>query len=244
MNPLAPVTDYQLMLNRIFWFTSAAALVVVWMLRLHNPALHALLSQVDLQVEFGLDKTLPVPSGFLLPALAVGMTTRIFRLHSLLSDWLGIRETFDISVIMREFASILDLDVSWLTYEMLQENRHAMMRAMFYTFVSGSRPSIDEKLIYQALDAWSWFWVGLEVTLVFIMGGFTLIASGATIIGIETIAGSIVFAAFALPAMRRQCVRYAIAQVRAIVDDPARAAIVRQVFAELAGEQSASRWAA
>ena len=28
LNPLAPVTDYQSMLNRIFWFTTAAALVV------------------------------------------------------------------------------------------------------------------------------------------------------------------------------------------------------------------------
>ena len=248
LNPLAPVTDYQSMLNRIFWFTSASALVVIWMLRPHTPALDDLLRQIDVQVELGIDKTLPVPGGFLLPALAIGMMTRIFRLHAVLSDWLGIRETFDISVIMQEFAAALDLDVSGLTYDMLQENRNPMMRTMFYSFVSGSRPSIDEKLIHQALEAWSWFWVGVEVTLVFAVGGLALVASGATTLGLEVLAGIIVFAAFVLPAMRRQCVRYAIAQVRAIVDDPTRAETVRQVFSELTGEpteeQSAARWAA
>ena len=82
----------------------------------------------------------------------------------------------------------------------------------------------------------------------FAVGGLALVASGATTLGLEVLAGSIVFAAFVLPAMRRQCVRYAIAQVRAIVDDPTRAETVRQVFSELTGEateeQSAARWAA
>ena len=53
LNPLAPVTDYQSMLNRIFWFTTAAALAAIWMLRLHIPALDALLSRVDSRVGVG-----------------------------------------------------------------------------------------------------------------------------------------------------------------------------------------------
>ena len=94
------------------------------------------------------------------------------------------------------------------------------MRTAFYPFVSGTRPSIDQQLIYQALDAWSWFWVGVEATLVFILAGFGLIAGGAYEVGLETIGGAIVLAAIGLPAMRGQCSRYAIAQVRAIVADP------------------------
>ena len=65
LNPLAPVTDYQSMVNRIFWFTSASALVAAWMLRLHNPVLSGLLSQIDFHVEFSGDKTLPIPGGYL-----------------------------------------------------------------------------------------------------------------------------------------------------------------------------------
>ena len=244
LNPLAPVTDYQSMLNRIFWFTSASALVAVWMLRLHNPALNGLLSQIDFQVEFGGDKILPIPGGFLFPALAVGMLTRVFRLHAHVSDWLGIRESFDIEVIMREFASVLAIDVTPITYEMLSEHRHSIMRTTFYAFVSGSQPSIDQQLIHQALDAWSWFWVGVEATLVFILAGLGLVVSGASVIGLETIGGAVVLAAFGLPAMRGQCVRYAIAQVRAIVEDRTRAAAVRQAFAELSPDRYAVRRAA
>jgi hypothetical protein len=244
LNPLAPVTDYQSMLNRIFWFTSASALVAIWMLRQHNPALNSLLNQIDLQLEFSSDKTLPIPGGFLFPALAVGMLTRIFRLHARISDWLGIRETFDIEVILREFATELDLDVSSLTYEQLAENRHSIMRSTFYAFVGGSRPAVDQQLIHQALDAWSWFWVGIEATLVFTLAGFGLIACGAIVPGLETIGIAAVLATFALPAMRRQCARYAVAQVRAIVDDPSRAATVRTAFAGLSPRRYAVRRAA
>src|SRR6186997_2351432 len=95
-NPLAPVTDYQSMLNRIFWFTSAAAMAAIWLLRVNVPALDAQLSQVDFAVALGGGKPLPTPAGTLLPALAIGIATRVFRLHARLSDWLGIRETFDI----------------------------------------------------------------------------------------------------------------------------------------------------
>ena len=53
LNPLAPVTDYQSMLNRIVWFTTTSALVSAWILRLYIPALDALLHKIDFTVEFG-----------------------------------------------------------------------------------------------------------------------------------------------------------------------------------------------
>ncbi len=171
VNPLTPVTDYQSMLNRIFWFTSGAALVAVWMLRLHNPAVDGWLSRIDLNVEFGGNRILPVPGGYLFPALAVGMLTRVFRLHARISDWLGIRECFDVEVILAEFASQLAIDLRSIGYEQLVEQRHSIMRKAFYAYVSGSRPQIDRQLIQQALDAWSWFWVGVEATFVFALTG-------------------------------------------------------------------------
>ena len=244
LNPLAPVTDYQSMLNRIFWFTSTSALVAIWMLRLHNPALSGLLSQIDFKVEFGGEKILPIPGGYLFPALAVGLLTRIYRLHARISDALGIRRCFDIDVIIAEFAPLVNVDLSSIAYEMLVECRPSIMRAAFYPFVSSSRPSIDQQLVYQALDAWSWFWVGIEATFVFILLGFGLIAGGTYEVGLETIGGAIIFAAIGLPAMRGQCIRYAIAQVRPIAADPARAAAIRAAFAELAQDRYAGRRAA
>ena len=82
VNPIAPVTDYLSMLNRIFWFTSASALVAIWMLRLYIPGLDGLLNKIDFTVEFGGNKVLPIPGGYLFPALAVGILTRIYRMHA------------------------------------------------------------------------------------------------------------------------------------------------------------------
>lgn len=244
LNPLAPVTDYQSMLNRIFWFTTASTLAAVWMLRMHNATLNALLTQVDFQVEFGNDKILPVPGGYLFPALGVGMLTRIYRLHARISDALGIRRCFDIDIIIHEFASLMGVDLTLAPYERLVEYRPSIMRTAFYPFVNGTQPSIDQQLVHQALDAWSWFWIGVEATLVFTLTGFGLIAGGNCAAGFETIGGAFIFATVGLPAMRGQCSRYAIAQVRAIMADPARAIAISAAFTQLARDRYIGRRAA
>jgi hypothetical protein len=243
-NPLAPITDYQSMLNRIFWFTTAAALVAVWMLRRNLPALDAWLAEIDFTIEFGGDKIVPIPGGFLLPALAVGIFTRIYRMHARISDWLGIRECFDVDVVIAELAVQLQIDISSLAREEIVARRHAIMRKAFYPFVSSSAPQIDPHLIQQALDAWSWFWIGVEATLIFLLTGLALIAGGVYAGGFQTIAATLPIAAIALPAMRAQCRRYAIAQVRAITADAARGAVARGAFGHRADDQFATRRAA
>jgi hypothetical protein len=244
LNPLAPVTDYQSMLNRIFWFTTASALVATWMLRLNIPALDRLLREIDFTVAFGGDKILPMPGGYLLPALAVGILTRIYRLHARISDWLGIRECFDLEVIIAELAAQSAIDITHIPEEQLMNSRHAIMRKAFYPFVSGPQSQIDPQLIQQALDAWSWFWVGVEASIVFVISGLALIAGGVHEAGLQTIGGALILAAIGLPTMRGQCKRYAIAQVRAILDDPARAHAVRTAFADLIPTRFPTRRAA
>jgi hypothetical protein len=244
LNPLAPVADYPSMLNRIFWFTSAFALAAVWLLRSHIPALDGALSSVDSAVAIKESKLLPVSAGYLLPALAVGVASRVFRLHACISDWLGIRESFDVEVIIREFADQLAMDLAPLGDEPLRRARHTLMRKAFYPYVSGSQPAIDILLVYQALDAWSWFWIGVEATWIGVLTGFGLISSSAYGVGFQTLSAAIGIALVGLPAMRRQCQRYAVAQVRAILADPSRAAIVRMAFGELIGENGRRRSAA
>jgi hypothetical protein len=244
VNPLAPVTDYQSMLNRIFWFTLASALVGVWLLRLYIKPLDELLTQIDFTLAFGRDKILPIPGGYLFPALAVGLVTRIYRLHARISDWLAIRECFDLDVIIAELAAQLGLDLSLVPADELRRSRHHIMRQAFYPYVSGPQPTIDQQLIMQALDAWSWFWIGTEATLVFTLVGLGLVAGGAYEPGFLTVGTTILLAAIGLPAMRGQCARYAIAQVRAILSDPTRATTIRATFAELSRDRRAIRLAA
>jgi hypothetical protein len=174
-------------------------------------------------------------------ALAVGMTTRIYRLHARISDWLGIRECFDLDVIIAELAAQLAIDLTLVPEEQLQRSRHNIMRHAFYPFVSGPQPQVDQQLILQALDAWSWFWIGIEATLVFMLTGLGLVAGGVYQAGFFTIGGTLLVAAIGLPAMRGQCERYAVAQVRAILDDPTRVNTVRATFAELTGPRYTGR---
>ncbi len=230
LNPLTPVTDYQSMLNRIFWFTSASALGAVWMLRLKWPGLNAQLHEIDFTLEFGGDKIVPIPGGYLLPALAIGLGSRVFRIHGLIAHWLGIRERFDIDVIIAALARHSGVNLEHVPAEELVYHRHDIMRHGFYQFVGGSSPQIDEHLIHRALDLWSWFWIGVEATVVFVLASFTLLAIGYHETGLVVLLSTLVFAAIGLPAIRNECRRYAIAQVREIVVDAVRAEQVRRAF--------------
>jgi hypothetical protein len=243
-NPLTPVTDYQSMLNRIFWFTTASSLAAIWTVRLFVPALDDVFGKIDPALRMDGAKALPIAGSYLLPALAIGMVTRVFRLHARVSDWLGIRETFDVEVILAEFAHRLAIDLEPVGDDGLRRARHSVMRKAFYPYVSGPQPAIDQQLIHQALDAWSWFWVGVEATLVFILASFALIACHAYQIGFQLLAAATAVAILGLPALRTQCKRYAIAQVRAILADTHRASTARDAFADVTGEPSVRRRAA
>lgn len=242
--PLAPVTDYQSMLNRVFWFTSAAALGAVALLRANVPAIESLLSRIDFTLEFGDDNILPVPGSYLLPAVLVGLASRVFRLHGRLAEWLGIRERFDIDVIIHELACRVRIDLQDHPDQNLVEHRHTIMRHAFYAFVSGRDPNVDEQLIHRALDSWSWFWSGIEATVVFVVAGLVLVASGAAESGFTTLVAALSLASIALPAIRAECKRYAVAQVREIASDPSRAQQVRDAFACLESELSLHQRAA
>jgi hypothetical protein len=157
---------------------------------------------------------------------------------------LGIRERFDIEVIMSEMADQLEIDLPLIPEQRLIDHRSALMRTSFYAFVSGPQPQIDPQLVHQALDAWSWFWIGVEATLLFVVAGLGLIAASEYRVGLQTVVGALAFAAVGLPVMRAQCQRYAIAQVRAILADANRESAVRIAFDELMGRQSRGRRAA
>ena len=244
LSPLAPVSDYQSMLSRVFWFTSVAALGVVWLLRENVPAIELQLSQLDSVLHSGSGELLPIPAGTLLPALAIGLLARVFRLHGHLAHWLGVRERFDIDVIIDALAREADVDVDQVADEQWVARRHDIMRQAFYRFAGNNSLEIDPHLVHQALDSWSWFWIGLEAATVFVLAGFALIAGGSYAVGLATLGISLATAGIGLPLIRLQCKRFALAQVRAIVSDPERLELVRQAFAGLPSRELYVRRAA
>ena len=230
LNPIAPVTDYQSMLNRIFWFTFAAVLGALYLVRSNVPSIDAALDRIDFDLEAGSGNILPIPGGYLFPALAVGLVTRVFRVHGHIAHLLGIRERFEIDVIIAALARESGVAVKPVSDAEWIARRHDIMRQAFYRFANSKSSEIDAHLIHQALDSWSWFWIGLESTLVFVLTGLVLISMNEYTVGGVVIAGALLLAIVGLPLVRYQCKRFAVAQVKAIVSDPARAAIVRQAF--------------
>jgi hypothetical protein len=127
----------------------------------------------------------------------------------------------------------VDIDVDTVSQEQWHIHRHDLMRTAFYQFANSRAPQIDEHLIHQALDLWSWFWIVLEASVLFVVTGLVLVAAHVHEAGLITFTGAILAAAVGLPAIRLQCKRYAISQVRAILADPNREMTVRQAFAVL-----------
>jgi len=228
LNPLAPVTNYESKLSRIFWFTSIATVAAIWLLRDNVPALDLALQKIDFKL--GAGENLPLPGGYLLPALVVGLVSRVFRLHDRISDLLGIRERFDIDVIIAELAAQSGFDLAEITDPQLIRQRSQIMGKAFYRFTSSKNPQVDEHLIHQALDWWSWLWVVLEAVLVFVLTGLALIAFRVPSLGIAVMFGSLAVAGLSLPIIWSQCRRYAVAQVAAIMSDPALATQVVDVL--------------
>ena len=76
----------------------------------------------------------------------------------------------------------------------------------------------------------------MEAAVVFVIASFVLVSTGLYQTGIASLAITLSLAALGLPVIRNECRRYAIAQVRAIVADPQRAAHVRRVFDTVAAK--------
>ncbi|MCA9230963.1 MAG: hypothetical protein KDA57_09945 [Planctomycetales bacterium] len=233
LNPLAPVTNHDSKLSRIFWFTSVSSVVALWLLRENIEPIDMALKTID--DKLGASEKLPLSAGYLLPAVAVGVISRIFRVHDRISDLLGIRERFDVDVIIAELATRIGIDLANVSDDELVRLRGPIMGKAFYQFTGSKNPQIDEHLIHQALDWWSWLWVVLEASLVFALTGLTLVSFGVYGLGIAMTFGPLAAAALTIPIIWSQCRRYAIAQVAAILSNPDRASEVLDVLQAAVG---------
>ncbi|MCA9261863.1 MAG: hypothetical protein KDA61_21745, partial [Planctomycetales bacterium] len=136
-----------------------------------------------------------------------------------------------VDVIIQQLAKRSGVDLSQIDDDKLVAHRHEIMRHGFYRFSATTNPEIDLDLVHQALDAWSWFWSGLEAATILVLTSFVLVACGAWNPGALTLSTTLALSALGLPMIRRQGARFAVAQVREICADEQRIAQVRHAFA-------------
>jgi hypothetical protein len=228
LNPFQQVTDYWSMLSRLFVFNLLSGWGATYLLRYYCPAVDEVLKELD--VEVNLWGRQFVKLGYLLPAIAFALFSQMFLLHDRISDWLKIRHRFDVEAILIPLREGTRTRTRVISVDKISQLRRVLMPLVFYRYAGSADPKIDKHLIYRALDRWSWYWVLIEALAVFLPAGIALLFSREVLAGLVVLLGCALVIGFALPFFRKHCVRYAEAEVRAILSDPERRIAVEQEF--------------
>jgi hypothetical protein len=233
LNPLAPVTDYYSMLNRIFVFTWLWACLATWIVRLYYEPLDQLLKKLDFPIDILGLKEMKI-LGYIVPGLVVSVLARMVKLHDRISDVLRIREQFDLYEIILPLARGAGVSVGKLTMDQLRRHRGKLMSQVFYRYASSTDPKIDKHAIYQALDWWSWYWVFVEMLAVLLPTGTLLLFFGSSSWpGLLLLVACAAVILIILPFFRVRCSQHADYEVDLILTDQTRKQEIEQAFSAL-----------
>jgi hypothetical protein len=231
LNPFGAVAGYPRMLNKIGIWTFIVCLGATWLLRKQSAPLDNALANFDLPVTI---QGVPIAIGYLIPALAIALPFRIFKMHDLISDAFGIRSNFDIREILIPMAGEAGVAVPFGKLKRIAEQRDDLMIDVFYRYASGTKGKavIDEQMITMALDQWSWFWMLLETAAITLLCALALILFG------KGGPAACLFMIFIILLLLMRlilplCANYAHREVKAIVEDGGRRSHVRQVLSAL-----------
>jgi hypothetical protein len=155
------------MLNKIGLFTFFFSLGATALLRWQIPAVDEFLKPISIPVP--LESDLVVPLGTLLPALLIGVVSRMVKLHNVVSTIFGIRRRFDVEHVLLPLALATGVKLKPSQIRNLARNRADLMAKVFYAYASGTpeKALIDKHYITMALDQWSWYWVLVEANVIF-----------------------------------------------------------------------------
>ena len=226
LNPFATVTNYGEMLAKIAAFTFFAGLLCVIYIQNSVPSLGVLFAST-----FSIDVAgVAVSWKTLVPALVLGLLSRVAKLHVLLDRLLGIRKSFAIRHILLPLALGSGASLTRSQVRSMME-RGNLMNEVFYRYASSSegKAQIDPHLIVKALDQWCWFWIVLESLLVALLASFVLFLYGSLRSAFWFMLAALVLVGL-LRALLRLCSQYAWEQVDAILSDGPRRDEVAKVF--------------
>jgi hypothetical protein len=223
---LQAVLEYSTPLNKIATGTFLASLGAVVLIGWRASHVHRLLTSIPVLVTIG-DWSVPLVGVVI--ALAITLLTRRLRWHDRISDALGIRERFDVTVILLPLAVGLGVRLGPRAFERLRANRRRLMTSAFYQYTEGTSPILTPKSVTAAMDRWSWFWILFEGEVITAATAVILLVFGD--FGLAALLFVAVLGAMPLLyIIRRQCDRYAQAQVDALLTNPRACQAVLQEF--------------
>ena len=228
LNPFSAISSYAAMLNKIaifsFFVLLAALAFVFWQV----PTTRNVIPQLEAKVP-GTD--IQVPLSVLIGALILATVFRVIKLHDRISDCLGIRRRFDVLCILLPMASAAGEALSLDQQEKVWQNRHALMRVVFYKYASSSkgRAQIEEHAITMALDQWSWYWIIVEAIFIITVLGIFMMFVGNPYITVLAFALCL-SGIWLLQGVKELCRRYARDEISQIMEEPTRLAAIQAVF--------------
>lgn len=163
LNPFS-AADYPEMLWKIALWTFFSSLACTMGLQYVYPSLTLFLGQLPSVTVYDMELSL----GTLLVPLLFAAFTRSIKLHDRLSDLFRIRIRFDVDNILLPLAVGCGVTMSPSRIGRLEQDRHTVMRKVFYCYASGTvgQSKIDRQYILMALDQWYWYWIVLESSVV------------------------------------------------------------------------------
>lgn len=103
------------------------------------------------------------------------------------------------------------------------------MTSAFYQYTEGTSPILTPESVTAAMDQWSWFWILLEGEMIALATAVILLVFGD--FGLAAVLfGAVIGALPVLYVVRRQCDRYAQAQVDALLANPNACQAILQEF--------------
>jgi hypothetical protein len=221
-----------MMLNKIAASTFFVAIGGLVLLRYQFASVRSLLDPLSLPIPLGSGFSLPL--GMVLPALLLAVLGRMFKLHDRISDVFLIRQRFDISEILLPLAIGSGASLNTDQIRRIRKDRESLMYKVFYKYASSTpgKALIDSHYITMALDQWCWYWIVLEATFLAFVLAATFSLTARYLLGdifLSVVLGALVF----MQLLRKLCSDYALQEVDAILQQPARKLEVAEVFRAL-----------
>ena len=219
-------TNYAEMLRKLAGFAFYQVLAITFFLS-QIPQIGSGLRAFDALIPMAADYHLTA----VIIALIAALISNILPLHDRLSDLCGIRRRFDKRHIMIPLAERVGVQFTGEQLELLDQNRHHIMREVFYKFASSRDPDplVDRHDIEHALSQWAWFWAFIEGTVFWAIGAVIAIAFGADFLGNWLLLVALILLLCALVFSGR-LPRYALPQIEFIAADAKARKHVKSVF--------------
>jgi len=164
--------DYDEMLNKIALGSFATCTVCLKVLANANPLISELLNKGNWKLDFyGIEN---IPFLYITIPLIVAVLFRSVKFHDMISDIFRLREKFDILEILIPMLGELNLSVNYERLSKIKKNRDHFMASVFYKYAGSQNPRIEKHIIYSALDKWTWFWILIESTFLFLVTSIIL----------------------------------------------------------------------